>query len=410
MEEEIYLDPAAPPAAVPAGPGRPRRRWIPLLAGALVLAVVALVQQHRTGHAHPAAPVAQPVTGKAVAVQPWPRLPGVSGSSFEAPIVSSDPLAEPVQAQLPVAGTRPGLLDVARGSVQALPGMPTLSKQQYVSQVIAAGGGYYSLVRTCQQRAVGTVIFDRPGRPQQRVAVGHTFYRLLSDGRGGVWGEMYSDAPPVRPEAALGTSLLRLDQPGKTIPIPPSLLPIGLYAGTLVTSTVPDPVRSTLILLDLRTGRTRNLGPSFGASVSRGLLVWTPHACSDVAACTVQRLDLATGQGSAGNYHLPLESNFGTAVLSPDRHKIAFVLQRETNDPGYLSQASGTPADLAVLDLRTGVIDPVPNLELAPNSAPSSLTFSPDGTWLIVAFTTATGTDVYSWRSPLARPARSPQT
>lgn len=408
MDDEIYLDPNAPPEAPRARPGNPRLRLAALVAVAVLVAVVALIQHNRKDPPVRAAPPSGPQPQASRVVQNWPDQPGICNTRLEEPIVTSDALAEPVGAALLVSGAKPGLLDVDTGSIESLPGATPLTDQQYVSQTVAGSSALYSLIRDCQRRAVGTVVVNQIGQPQRPVAVGRTFYGLLSDGRGGVWGELYSGPPRVRPEAAVGTSLLRLDRAGQPIVIPPNLIPIGLYGTTLVAGTAPTPVRRSLVLFDLRTGHATNLGPSYGASVSGDQLIWTSSPCSDVDACPVHRYDLGTGGASVAAYHLPLEANFATAVISPDRQRVAFVLSRETPDPAYASNARGTPSDLAVLDLRNGVIEPVPNLELPPDSTPDKFTFSADGKWLVVGFTTATGTEVYSWRSGLSRPQKSP--
>ena len=49
------------------------------------------------------------------------------------------------------------------------------------------------------------------------------------------------------------------------------------------------------------------------------------------------------------------------------------MLPRETTDGTYRSSnTEATPSDLVVLDLGSGIVDPIPNLELAPNETPPS--------------------------------------
>jgi Tol biopolymer transport system component len=96
-------------------------------------------------------------------------------------------------------------------------------------------------------------------------------------------------------------------------------------------------------------------------------------------------------------------------VLSPDGHKLAFILQREIGDLYYRSVSSKNPADLVVLDLTTGLVEPVPGLELAPGVDPTSITFSPDSGWLIATLPSDGAIDVYSWRSPLSKPLFTPR-
>ena len=84
-------------------------------------------------------------------------------------------------------------------------------------------------------------------------------------------------------------------------------------------------------------------------------------------------------------------------------------MSREIADRYYQSDSSKNPADLVVLDLTTGLADPVPGLELAPGVYPNSVGFSADSSWLIVTLPTDGAVDVYSWQSPLSLPLYTPR-
>lgn len=400
VDDEIYLDPASPPPPPARRPFTGAQRLALAAALVLVVGMVVLVQRTRgdgAGRGTVAAPTASPVQ------RAWPLQPGTCGQQIQAPIVTSDPLTESTGGQLTQTGTRPGLVSVDDHAVLPVPNL-TLAGDQYVSDLVISPTRFYALVRSCQRREVGVVMSTADdGRPQQVLAGGDAFYGLLSDGGPGVWGEMYTGN--VRPEAAIGTTLWRLDRTAPAVTLPSWLNPVGLYGHTLVGTTNPDPVRSTLYLFDLGTHRLRSLGPTYGTSVTRGTVVWNSAPCSPVdGACPLHTYDLATGGATARTFHLPLESTFDHAVLNPARTRLAFVLERETSDPRYLSRVRSNPADLVELDLRTGVVNPVPNLELAPGSPPDRLSFSASGDWLLVGFDTAGGSDVYAWRPGLNRP------
>lgn len=405
-DDEIYLDPGAPAEPPPPRPGNARSRVAALAALVLLLAGVGVVQHNRQHHSR-TMPVAAPAIPLARPVQNWPQGPTRCGQTAEIPLVTSAAAAERVNDSVPVAGPKPGLVDIDSGRLVPTPGL-VLAGDQYVSQAVASTAAYFSLVRTCSRRAVGTVVRSRPDAPQRIVAPDRTFYGLLSDGTGGVWGELYSGGLSVRPEGALGTTLLRLDRAAPVVVVPPDLQPLAMFGRTVVTTTTPAPVRSSIVLLDVRTRKQRKLGSSYGTSVSQATIVWNPTACPPSEACQIRTYDLRTGKTDGRSYHLPLESTLAGGVLSPDRTKFAYLLPRESSDPAYRSERAGTPSDLVVLNLRSGVIDPIPNLELAPAMQPDLLRFDRDSRWLEVGFATAAGTDIYAWHAGLIQPVRSP--
>jgi hypothetical protein len=139
------------------------------------------------------------------------------------------------------------------------------------------------------------------------------------------------------------------------------------------------------------------------------LVLWTSTPCSAWGACTLRSYDLRTGRVGGRGYYLPLGSGVTGGVLSPDGHKLAFMLQREIADQYYRSDSAKNPADVVVLDLVTGLADFVPDLELAPGVNPASIQFSPDSSWLIVTLPSDGAIDVYSWRSPLSMALFTPR-
>ena len=184
MDEQIYLDPNAPPEPAPRRPGDPRQRIAVLLALVLVIGVVIAIQHSR----HPAStpsPVPAPTPAPVAELLPWPQGRGVCGTELELPMVTSAPLAERTHGSVLLTGAQPGRAEVDLGSLDPIPGLD-LAGDEYVSQLITVGRTTYSLVRSCANRAVGTAVrTDSGGGPRQVITAG--LYGLLADGHGAVW-------------------------------------------------------------------------------------------------------------------------------------------------------------------------------------------------------------------------------
>jgi len=419
VDDQIYLVPGEP--YQPDGPVEPaapsvRRRAL-WLAALLAVAVVAVGVQHsRISHLPVAAVAAapQPVP-VAEQYQPWPEGAAVCGNRVGLAQISSelrtDPRQAPTGVTVPVTGALPALVNVDTGRRSPIPGL-RLRADQYASKIVRAGPVSYVLVRSCQRSWSATVIRAQAGRPQQVVAGDHTVYGLIGDESGAVWAEAYTGPTKVSPAAAIGTTLVRLDRPGPPVMLPPELNVIGVSGSQVAATTAGPPQAVTLSSLyryDMSSRRTSLLGTAYSATESRGTVIWTSTPCSAWGACTLRSYDLRTGRSGTQSYHLPLGSGVSGGVLSPDGHKLAFILQREIGDLYYRSDSSKNPADLVVLDLTTGLVEPVPGLELAPGVDPTSITFSPDSGWLIATLPSDGAIDVYSWRSPLSKPLFTPR-
>lgn len=418
MDDQIYLVPGEPygPPEPSAPSVRRRAVWLAVL---LVVAMVAIGVQHFRVAQLPAAPVAvaaQPVPA-AAQYHPWPQGVGVCGRLVDLAQISSIMRTDPRQARtgvtVPVTGAIPALVNVDTGRRSAIPGL-RLRSDQYVSTIVRSGPVSYALVRSCQRTWSAIVIRAQAGRPQQVVAGDRTVYGLIGDDSGAVWAEAYTGPTKVSPAAAIGTTLVRLDRPAPAVVLPPALNVIGVSGNQLAATTAGPAQAVTLNSLyryDLSTRRASLLGTAYSATESRGMLLWTSTPCSAWGACTLRSYDLRTGRSGARSYHLPLGSGVTGGVLSPDRSKLAFVLQREIADLYYRASSGSpkNPADLVVLDLTTGLVDPVPGLELAPGADPNSIGFSADGSWLIVTLPTDGAIDVFSWRSPLSQPLYTPR-
>jgi WD40 repeat protein len=182
------------------------------------------------------------------------------------------------------------------------------------------------------------------------------------------------------------------------------------FSGHLVVCELLSPTgmqTTRLVVYDTaRRQVVRDLGPAVSFTASHGVLLWTSQPCSAATDCPLHSYDVRTGIGTERGYALPVEAGVTGGVLSPDGRRLAFQLPRMSSDPRYSTQLPGSPSDLVVLDLATGVLDPVPNLELPPGSV-AGMTFSADSRWLVTAVTGSHGPQLLLWRSGLTQPLAS---
>jgi hypothetical protein len=419
VDDQIYLVPGEPyrpwdqsDEDAGAQPPRGGRRALGL-AGLLAVAAVAVGVQHVRVE-HLAEPVAVGTVPVAAASQPgpppWPQGVGVCGSRVELAQVNWFLAAEATRTTVPVTGALPALVDVDTGRRKEVPGL-RLREDQYVSQLVRTGNVSYAVVRNCKRRWMASVVRAQPGQPQRVVAGDRTVYGLLADEAGAVWAEAYTGPAKISPAAAIGTTLVRLDRQAPAVELPPALNVIGLsgtqVVGTEAAAATPVP-QSRLYRYDLTTRRASLIGTAYSATESRGVVLWTSAPCSAMGTCPLHSYSLRTDKVGLRGYHLPLGSGVTGGVLSPDGHKLAFALQREIADPLYGTASPRNPADMVVLDLTTGVLDPVPNLELPPDVGPDSIGFSADNRWLIVSLPGDGQEEVYSWRAGMSRPQLAP--
>jgi len=409
VDDQIYLVPGETAPDPPAG-SRRRRPWTLVVLLAVAGAAVA-VQHVRASGAHQRPVMAAAAAAPGSPVRPWPTGAGACGSPLELPQVTASPPTEPVAGTVAVPGARPALVDVGSGATVPITGL-TLRPDQYASVVVRSGPANYLLVRSCRRRWLGSVLRTAPGARQRVVSGARPVFGLVGDDRGGVWAEAYTGTVRIDPEAAIGTTLVRLDRPGPPVVLPQSLSVLGVHGDQVVgiaVGSAESAVRNPLYRYDLSQHRASLLGQAYRATVSRGVVFWTEAPCSATGPCQVHSYDLDSGAGQVVGYHLPLGTSVGGAVLSPDRRRLAFPLERELADPAYRSSSPENPADLVVLDRTSGELEPVPGIELAPGEPPVVLGFSTDSRWLIVGLATGDGTDLYSWRTGLSLPQATPQ-
>ena len=301
----IYLVPGEPyfpgDEVDPEPHPRSRRQRALGLTALLAVAAVAIGIQHsRTSHlpAPVAAPAAPPVTADTTQYQPWPQGIGVCGVKLDLPQISSDVVAEPTHARVPVAGALPALVDVDTGRRADIPGL-RLRSDQYASAVVRTGGVSYVLVHNCQRRWMASVVRAQAGRPQQVVSSDRTVFGLIGDDAGAVWAEAYTGPTKVSPAAALGTTLVRMDRPAPAVELPVSLNVIGISGNQVAAAAIgtsPSGPRDQLYRYDLTTRRATLLGTAYSVTESRGKVLWTSTPCSAMGACALRSIDLHTGR------------------------------------------------------------------------------------------------------------------
>jgi hypothetical protein len=265
------------------------------------------------------------------------------------------------------------------------------------------GGTSYLLVSSCG--GTNRVLSYASGRPATNLSSDIAVSQLFGGGTDGVWMATFSKI--VLSDAVLQVQLVRLDRPG-TVLLPANSFPLTFSGHRVVCELLsPTGMQTRLVVFDTALHRVvRDLGPASSFTPSQNVLVWTPQACSAVASCPVLTYDVRTGVETVRGYSLPVEAGVTGGVLSPDGRRLAFQLPRMEPEPRYTTPLPGSPSDLVVLDLRTGVLEPVPNLELPPGTT-IGLTFSSDSRWLVTAVTGERGSQLLAWHSGLTQPLAS---
>ena len=409
LPDSDELEPSADPDPEPAGFSRRTRFTAGLLAAALALAggtfqlhrARQAAQSARAGHPVLAAPPAVTADGQQAGenVPAWPQAAkgGCGGPGGLLPILTTKPLAEPTGVRLTVGSFGIRTVQLDTGAVSSKPQV-VLRDGNLVLDRRTVGNTSYLMVGSCGGNV--RVLSYAPGRPATNLGNNVAATQLFGNGADGAW--MASFLPATQTPAALQVQLVRLDRPGKML-LPANSFPLA-FSGHLVVCESVSPTGSQparLVIFDIVGHRVvRDLGLAGSFSQSQGVVIWTSQPCSAPGSCQLHIYDVRTGIGTERNYALPVESGVTGAVLSPDRSRLAFQLPRLSGDPRYSTELPGTPSDLVVLNLGTGVLEPVPNLELPPGSW-VAMAFSADSRWLVTAVTGQHGPQLLAWRSGL---------
>ncbi|MEO6704168.1 MAG: hypothetical protein ABI140_13735 [Jatrophihabitantaceae bacterium] len=411
------------PGELPVAPAGRLGRAPKLIAGATVLALLvsgAVVQLHRSRTAARQAELAQSARGQVPAApaagaptrQPWPSAPtGVCGGPGQLlPVLSSKPLTEPTHVRLVVGSNGIRTVDLDDGSVSAKPQV-VLREGNLVMDDRQLGGVNYLIVNSCGGAL--RLLRQRAGEELATSGIGNlASSSLFGNAADGIWAATFT-AGTTLAEARLQVTMTRLDRPG-TILLPANSFPISLDGDLVVCETLSanGTGPQKLVVYDRSRHRiVHELGAMTTVTSSQGRVLWTSVACSAASTCPLHSYDLRSQRTSVRNYALPVESGITGAVLSPDLGRLAFQLPRMTSDERYQTRLSGVPSDLVVLNLASGILEPIPNLELPPGTN-VGMTFSRDSRWLVVGVTDAHGPKLLAWRSgldaPLASSARLP--
>jgi hypothetical protein len=420
-EPELPADPALEPGfGIGIGLSRRGKLLIGLLAAALALTGGGLqlsrarhaAEQARSAHPVQTAPPAVTADGQQAveSAADWPHAKvGVCGGPGALlPILTSKPLAEPTGVRLTVGSFGIRTVDLDTGLVSATPQV-ALRDGNVVQDRRTLGSTSYLLVGSCG--GTNRVLSYAPGRAAINLSSNLAAEQLFGNSADGVWMATFSKIELS--SAALQVQLVRLDQPAAVL-LPPDSFPVAFSGHRVLCELLsPNGMELTrLVVFDTALHRVvRDLGPEASFTSSQTEVLWTSQLCSAATTCRVHTYDVRTGITTVRDYALPVEAGLNGGVLSPDGRRLAFQLPRMAPDPRYTTQLPGGPSDLVVLDLQTGVLEPVPNLELPPGST-VGLTFSSDSRWLVTAVTGEDGSQLLAWRSgltqPLASPARLP--
>jgi len=411
---EYFGGPGAgrPPLAGPwAVLARHRRlRWAAALLACLVagaILVVAGTSEHaaiRTATPAGPAPFRMPSPKLLADGKPWPTSPSSCGSVRYLPLVTADPLRARTGVRVRVGGQSVHTVDLDTRADVATPGL-SLPATRFVAQLVPGRDASYALVQPCESTDTSAVLRVGRGSSNLVLASDRHIDSLLGDGRGGVWAAEVADIATDAP-----ITLVRLPGPG-VVRLPIGLNPVAIHGDRLIgLKPASDGRRSassgTLVSYDLATRRLGGtLGRASSLTVSAGRLLWIDKPCSITASCALHGYDLATGATSVRRYRLPIETSIVGGVLSPDRTKLAFQLERIYEGPHIDNEGFGPPTDVAVLDLRTGALDRVSGLTLPPTEVPG-LAFSAAGDWLVIALNQGRDAELLLWQPGLPRPLR----
>jgi hypothetical protein len=290
-----------------------------------------------------------------------------------------------------VGGT--ALREVSPGGALARP-LPGLPAQGWVVTKLISGPGadyafvdpqcsgylwVYRIVAGVAHR-LGTAAFDLLGGPHHAWAVTYPRHTLLTSLNGGRTVTLKAGTDPVADTAA-----------GLVVAYHPQ-------AGRPGTVDLVDPDTGALVR---RLARGSPLGAAAGvALVSRpGCGVPPAHP-----VCTLESIDLTTGQPTA-RFELPAgRIPVSDAVFSPGGTVAAFQLARARRDPRVTTGRPLPPADVAVLHLNTGRLDIVPGLELPPGTG-AGLAFDATGSWLLATVSEGDHGELLTWRRGMPGPA-----
>jgi hypothetical protein len=295
-----------------------------------------------------------------------------------------------VQGTVLVGGTALRQVVLSSGVYRALPG---LRDQGLLVTKLVAGpdvdyafvepqcSGYLWVYRilTNTARRLDTTADDLLGGPRHAWTVTYRSHTVLTPLSGGRAVTLKNSTDPIADTAA---GLVVVHSPG---------------TGQAGTAELVDPNSGALL-------RRAAKGYPLGAT-GHVMLVSLLRCRAQLTkrACTLQGIDLKTGQPRA-TFELPAgRVPVSGAVFSPDGRTAAFQLARARQDPRFTT-GRPFPSDIAVLHLDTGSLEIVPGLELPPGAG-AGLAFDATGRWLLVTVSEGDRGGLLAWRQGMPGPA-----
>jgi hypothetical protein len=375
------------------------------VAGFAVVAVLVGVVVAHTGPRHAAAssPPASPVPGSrapAGSAALWPSAEGACGSTVYLPQIRLARQPAHVHGRVLVGGT--GLRQVTLGGAVSgpLPGLP--ERGRLVTSLVAGPGAAYAFDTPCFSSSASVRVY--------RIVAGAA-HRLRITADALLGGPHHAWAVTYLPRAVV---IQVLTPRGRAVAVKSNTAPVADTAAGLVVVAYHPPAhrRHTVELIDPHTGAVlRRLGEGFPMGAAGHVLLVSLHGCRTLpthSTCALESVNLNTGRPivtvelPAGR--VPAWGDVPRPAFSPDGTLAAFQLARARRDPRFAAAFPGPPSDVAVLDLRTGMLIIVPGLELPPG-AWAGLAFDATGSWLLATVSEGDRGELLAWRQGMPGPA-----
>ena len=380
------------------GGWRPPPRWVWAVAGVALVAVLAGVVSARSRPHNAASSRPGPATGSPSAgsrepgtVARWPTAVGACGSPVYLPQIRLAARGADVHVTLLVGGTALRQVTPGRAVYRALPGL--WDQGLMITKLVAGPDADYAFV---DPRCSGYLWVYRITSGVAQVL--NTPADDLLGGPHHAWAVTYAPHTVLTPLNG-----------GRKITLRSRTDPVADTADGLVVAHRPRAARpDTVELIDPGTGAlVRHLAAGFPLGAAGHVVLLSRPGCGAPltrSRCTLESVDLRTGRPAA-TFEMPAGRVPVTgAVFSPDGTAAAFQLARARQDPRFTTGSPFPPADVMVLHLRTGGIDIVPGLELAPETA-AGLVFDPTGNWLLAMVSKGDRGELMAWRQGMTGPA-----
>ena len=292
--------------------------------------------------------------------------------------------------------------------------------REYVAELVGSAGHYIARVSSCANPGVSRLveITGSAGAysmsPIKATIPAEAQLGGLLAGGTTPWAELYQGTQVSDgANSTMRASPLALDGSSPGVALPPAFYPVGAYRNLVVgilqpfTSTpAPIPTGDIIQVFDVTKGSiVGQLGSYVGRYVmGDGYLLWEPQ-CE--TPCEIHRYDIASGKGAVvgpapdiGN-----EDLVRWAAVSPDGKRVAMVVPQgnvtRSADGGYQIEGSSA-SSVVVLDVETGTTSVAHGVDL-PMSF-TSVEFSPDSKWLVVALATRSGGAVVAYDARMRGP------